>query len=89
MPSLFGVPVAAARNAPQAASSVMAGAGHLWQRARGTSAASAGTAGNDETRTALPILSPPPPTGKTWQPTLSDPTGDQFVRRLANEARKA
>jgi hypothetical protein len=87
LPSLFGVP-AAARSVRHAASSVMVGAGHLWQRALGTGAASAGTAGNDGTLTALPMMSPPPPTGKTWQPAPSDPTGDQFVRRIADEARK-
>ena len=86
LPSAFGLPAAASR-VRQAANSIMAGAGQLWERARGTSAATAGGAANEGTLAALPITSTPPPTGKNWQPSPSDPTGDRFVQRIAEEAR--
>ena len=87
LPTAFGLPAAASR-ARQAAASVMGRAGQLWERARGTRATTSGGAATDSSLAVLPPTFTPPPSGKTWQPSPHDPTGDRFVRSIAAEARK-
>jgi hypothetical protein len=87
LPSAFGLP-AAASSVRQVVSSVMVGAGHLWQRGRGANHSSTGTAAETTTSASPPPTPSAPPPTSTWQPGAADPTGDRLARRIAAEARK-